>query len=115
MGVLGQALEALKSVVFLQEEVKRLGNNVARITDRLDEMRTSTARIEAQQQTAITIAQQAAQLSVGSELGGIKDRLNKIELYLAMREGTSRESIVLQSKSHSQIGRASDNSDDGRS
>lgn len=82
MGVLGQALEALKSILLLQEEVKRLGSNVAKLADHVDDIRTKVIAIDVHQRDAVTLAQQAATITVATELGGIRDRLTKIELYL---------------------------------
>jgi predicted nucleic acid-binding Zn-ribbon protein len=104
MGMLGGALEALKSVVFLQEEVKRLGNNVSKIAEHVDHSRIAIARLEAQQQSAITIAQQAAQASVANDLVSIRERVTRIEAYLAMREAATRDSVLLPSSNRSEIG-----------
>jgi len=66
--VLSEALGALKSVVLLQDEVKRLANNTAKLAERLDEVRTITSRLDAHQKDATQLATQAAQLAVNGEM-----------------------------------------------
>jgi hypothetical protein len=81
MTVLGQVLDALKSVLLLQEEVKRLGINTAKMAERLDALTTGVTRLEAHSDDALTRAQLAAQLAVAGELNPMKERLSRIELY----------------------------------
>jgi hypothetical protein len=61
MSVLGESLNALKSVLLLKDEVTRLGNNVAKMADRLDTLNGSVIRLEAHSDEALTRAQLAAQ------------------------------------------------------
>src|SRR6266436_4396167 len=102
MGVLGQALEAFKSVLLLQEEVKRLGNNTSRIAERLEAVHTSVTRLEAHQTDAIRLAQQAAQIAVVSELNDIRERLLKIEVFLASAGTSPVPPILIPTQSRSE-------------
>jgi hypothetical protein len=82
MSALGQALDTLKKVLLLQEEVTRLGKNTAKLAEKLDAVHTSVTKLEARQENAIQLAQQEARLAVTGELNEIRDRLIKIELFI---------------------------------
>jgi hypothetical protein len=95
MSVLGESLNALKSVLLLKDEVTRLGNNVAKMADRLDTLNGSVIRLEAHSDEALTRAQLAAQLAVAGELGPIKERLAKIEIFLRSGGNSPTPQILL--------------------
>lgn len=99
MGVLSEALDALKSVVLLQDEVKRLANNTAKLAERLDEVRTIAFRLDAHQKDAPQLAAQAAKLAVNDEVNSLKERVLKIEMFLSSQETRPPAAAILISNS----------------
>jgi predicted nucleic acid-binding Zn-ribbon protein len=103
VGVLKESLEALKAVLLLQEEIKRLSENASKITGRLETLQERVIQLEAREQVIVARAEAAAQAasshSRDREFGDLRERLLKIEMYLASNPSWQQVSILLTKES----------------
>jgi negative regulator of replication initiation len=98
MGLLKEAIDALKSVVLIDAEMKRLSSNVTKIAESLNDIQRRVITLEAREEILIVRAEAAAQNAASSarnnELGDIRERLVKIETYLAMQAKAIEAKII---------------------
>lgn len=109
MGWFSDGINALKSVLLLEHEVKRLGNNTAKLAEHFDQMRMLVVRLDAQQKDAAQLATQAAQLAVNNDITSLRERVLKIEMFLAQQSQPATPPLLLsRSQSHDARGVVSD-------
>ncbi|MBR1123998.1 hypothetical protein JQ628_20890 [Bradyrhizobium lablabi] len=99
MGLLKETLEALKAVILLQEEIKRLSGNASKMAERLETLHERVIQLEAREQVIVARAEAAAQAASSQardkELGDLRERLLKIELYLHANQQQRKVPILL--------------------
>lgn len=87
MGMFKEAIDTLKAVLLLQDEIKRMSTNLSRLAEKSDDMQQRIIKLESREDAIVSRAQAAAQMASGSlvssEIGGLRERLAKIEVYLA--------------------------------
>lgn len=87
MGVLKETIDALRSVILLQDQLNRLSSNVGKMAERLDDVQQRLIRVESREDAILARAESAARTAATgarqSEIGDIRERLVKIEIYLA--------------------------------
>jgi phage shock protein A len=99
MGMFKETVDALKAVVLLQNELSRLSSNVSRMAEHLDDLQQRIIRLESREEVLIAraeaAAQSAASLSRQNELGEIRERLVKIEMYLAAQAVAADPKLII--------------------
>ena len=99
MGVLKEALEALRTVILLREEIRRLSGNASKIAEKLETLHERVIQLEAREQVILARAEAAAQAasnqSRGREFGDLRERILKIEMYLAAHPSPEQIPILL--------------------
>jgi hypothetical protein len=86
MGMYEDVKEFLKFAVLLKEELARMTSNLKRVADKLDDLHSRVVRLEVRDEGHVnrteTTVQAAASSIVHKELGEIRERLAKIEMFL---------------------------------
>jgi hypothetical protein len=99
MGILDRAIDALKMMASLEGDLRRMSDNLVRVTEHVRDINNRLIRLESREDVTIKRAEAAAEtagsLSRAKELGEIRERIRSIEIYLRMASvGTSSPPIL---------------------